>query len=80
MPYSAEEIIRAIERQGYVCKSGKGKRGSHRTWARPRAAGEFHATVTLAITAKEIPAGTLSSILRQLGIDRATLDGWIRGK
>lgn len=79
MPYSAADIIRAIEQHGFVMKSGKGKRGSHKTWARPPTApGELHRTVVITITAKEIPAGTLASICRQIGVEKTTLDDWIK--
>lgn len=80
MPYSTDDIIHAIEQRGWECKSGRGKRGSHRTWARLGAPGELHVTVTLVLGAKEIPAGTLAAICRQLGIDKVTLEAWIRGE
>jgi len=58
-------------------KGGHGRRGSHRVWARPGAPGERHRTVTIPIGKKEIPAGTLSSIKHQLGIDEDELRRWM---
>lgn len=77
MPFSSNQIIGAIERHGYSQSEGTGKRGSHRTWTRKGKPGETHNTVVVKLNAREIPEGTLSSILRQLGIDKATLASWI---
>ena len=78
MPYSSDDLIKAVERQGYVRKEGKGRRGTHRTWARPGKPGELHNTVTIPLSKKRIADGTLRSILRQLDISEATLKDWLR--
>ena len=78
MPFSSAEIIRAVERQGYVRKRGHGRRGSHHTWAKAGDPGELHLTVTIPEGRKDIPKGTLASILRQLGIDEPTLRSWMK--
>lgn len=76
MPWSSDEVIKAVELQGYRRKGGKGKRGSHRTWAKSGAPGELHNTVTIPLNKSRIPDGTLRSILRQLGISEDVLDSW----
>ena len=78
VPFSSDQVIKAVERQGYSIKGGKGKRGSHRTWARPGNPGDRHSTVTIPLNKKPLATGTLASILRQLGIDEATLRDWLK--
>jgi predicted RNA binding protein YcfA (HicA-like mRNA interferase family) len=77
MPWSSSEIIRAVERHGYTRKEGKGRRGTHRVWARKGSPGELHNTVTIPLDKGRIPGGTLHSMLKQLGIDEATLRAWL---
>jgi predicted RNA binding protein YcfA (HicA-like mRNA interferase family) len=78
VPFSSDEIIKGIERHDFTKSRGKGKRGSHRTWTRPPPTpGDRHTTVTIKLNCREIPVGTLRSILRQLGIDEATLRSWV---
>ena len=77
MPWSSAEVIRAVERHGYVRKEGRGRRGTHRVWARDGLPGERHNTVLIALNKNRIPDGTLHSMLRQLGIDEATLRSWL---
>ncbi len=78
MPFSSQDLIRAVERQGYAMKGGKGRTGTHRVWARSGASGDLHQTVVIPLDKREIPRGTLGSILRQLGIDEATLREWMK--
>ena len=78
MPFSSDDVIRAIEGQGYLRKEGRGRRGTHRTWARPGPPGSLHQTATVPLNNKRLPDGTLRSILRQLGIDEATLRSWLK--
>lgn len=57
--YSSREIIRVLERQGFIFVS---QRGSH---AKYRKYGQGILTVIIPADKKEIPIGTFRSILRQ---------------
>jgi predicted RNA binding protein YcfA (HicA-like mRNA interferase family) len=61
--FSSEEIINALIRCGFELTGRRGK--SHQTLKRPRAGGRSDVTV-VPMGKKEIPKGTLDSIL-QLG-------------
>ncbi len=78
MPYSSDDLVKAVERQGFTRKDGTGRRGTHRVWAKPGDAGDRHQTVTIPLSKKRIADGTLRSILAQLGIDEATLKTWMK--
>lgn len=78
MPISSAQLIKAVEGHGYSQSKGTGKKGTHRTWKRsPVGPGQLHQTVVIPLNKRDIPEGTIGSILRQLGIDRATLDSWM---
>lgn len=77
MPWSSGEVIKAVERQGFERKNGKGRTGTHRVWARSGGPGQPHNTVTIPLENPRIPNGTMASILRQLGIDETTLKEWL---
>jgi len=77
VPWSSSDVIKAVERQGYVRKDGRGRRGTHRVWARKGLPAERHNTVTIPLDKNQIPDGTLHSMLRQLGVDEATLRSWL---
>ncbi|MHB8399942.1 MAG: type II toxin-antitoxin system HicA family toxin [Candidatus Limnocylindrales bacterium] len=79
MPVSSDQVIRAIEREGFSQSKGTGKRGSHRTWYRKRP-GATSQTVTIILGVRELPEGTLRSMARQLGIDLDEFKGWIDRK
>lgn len=76
MPWSSDELIKAVERHGFSKKGGHGPKGTHRVWARSGKPGELHNTVTIPLGKKRIPDGTLASILRNLGLDAAALETW----
>lgn len=61
--YSSQEIIKTLEREGFVFVS---QRGSH---VKYRRTGASTLTVIVPAGRKEIPRGTFRSILRQSGLD-----------
>jgi predicted RNA binding protein YcfA (HicA-like mRNA interferase family) len=63
--YSSREVIAALERNGFDFVS---QRGSH---VKYRKAGSPTRTVIVPAGRKEIPRGTLRSILRQSGLDES---------
>lgn len=65
--YSSREVIRALERAGFAYVS---QRGSH---VKYRKAGSPTRTAIVPADRKEIPRGTLRSILRQSGLDEHSL-------
>lgn len=79
MSWASAEVIKAVERQGFRRKEGKGRRGTHRVWARPGKPGDKHNTCVIPLDKNRIPDGTMASILRQLGVDETTLRGWLMG-
>jgi predicted RNA binding protein YcfA (HicA-like mRNA interferase family) len=64
--FTPKDIVRILKEKGFVLDRS---RGSHQIWLHPvsrkRAVVPMHN--------KDIPIGTLSSILRQAGIDKADL-------
>lgn len=65
--YSSDEVIRTLEREGFVFVS---QRGSH---AKYRKRGDPTLTVIVPAGRKEIPRGTLRSILRQAALTEQAL-------
>jgi predicted RNA binding protein YcfA (HicA-like mRNA interferase family) len=65
---SSDDIVRVLLRRGFVLISQK---GSHMKFRRI-ASNVF--TVIVPAKRKEIPFGTLKSIIRQSGLDRADFD------
>lgn len=65
--YSSDEVISALERHGFVFVS---QRGSH---VKYRKTGEPTLTVIVPAGRKQIPRGTLRSILRQGRLDESAL-------
>jgi predicted RNA binding protein YcfA (HicA-like mRNA interferase family) len=61
--YSSEQIVKTLEREGFVFVS---QRGSH---VKYRKAGSPTLTVIVPAGRKQIPRGTFRSILRQAGLD-----------
>ncbi len=64
-PYSSREVVHALERLGFLRVS---QRGSHLKLRRQTSEGTR--TVIVKMGAREVPAGTFTSILRQAGIGR----------
>jgi predicted RNA binding protein YcfA (HicA-like mRNA interferase family) len=65
--YSSQQIVKTLEREGFAFVS---QRGSH---AKYRKTGESAvATVIVPAGRKQVPRGTLRSILRQSGLDEGT--------
>lgn len=62
MPWSSEDVIRALLAQGWQLKR---VRGSHHHFRHPTRAG----TVTVPHPRRELPRGTVASIGRTAGID-----------
>jgi predicted RNA binding protein YcfA (HicA-like mRNA interferase family) len=62
--YSSQQIIKALEREGFAFVS---QRGSHVKYRRTDSAVIF--TVIVPAGRKEVPRGTFRSILRQSGLD-----------
>lgn len=63
--HSSQEIIRTLEREGFVFVS---QRGSH---VKYRRTAEVTLTVIVPAGRKEIPRGTFRSILRQSGLEES---------
>ena len=61
--YSSEQIVKTLEREGFVFVS---QRGSH---VKYRKTGGPTLTVIVPAGRKQIPRGTFRSILRQAGLD-----------
>lgn len=64
--YSSQEIVKALEREGFVFVS---QRGSHVKYRKTDASIIF--TVIVPAGRKQIPRGTFRSILRQSGLDES---------
>jgi predicted RNA binding protein YcfA (HicA-like mRNA interferase family) len=64
--YSSQEIVRALERDGFVFVS---QRGSHVKYRKPSASGSL--TVIVPAGRKQIPRGTFRSIMRQSALDES---------
>ncbi|MFC1908713.1 type II toxin-antitoxin system HicA family toxin [Chloroflexota bacterium] len=65
---SSNEIISALKKDGFQLR-GKSKRGSHQVFIKYLLVGSKF-VVPVPIGKKEIPRGTLSSILRLAGLSR----------
>jgi predicted RNA binding protein YcfA (HicA-like mRNA interferase family) len=63
--YSSAEVIKGLEREGFTLVS---QRGSHAKYRKP---GQPTLTVIVPTGRREIPAGTLRSILRQAALDES---------
>jgi predicted RNA binding protein YcfA (HicA-like mRNA interferase family) len=63
--YSSEQIIKTLEREGFVFVSQRGSHVKHRKTASPTL------TVIIPAARKQIPRGTFRSILRQSGLDES---------
>ena len=57
--YSSDDIIKALERKGFVFISQKGSHAKYRKYGKPTL------TAIVPVKRKQIPMGTLHSILRQ---------------
>lgn len=68
---SSNQIIAALIKDGFQLR-GKSKRGSHQVYVKYLLVNQKY-FVTVPLGKKEIPRGTLSSILRQAGISRERL-------
>jgi len=62
-----KKVIKLLERHGFVLDHST---GSHRVYYHP----EKRKRVTVPFHRKDIPKGTLASILKQAGIDREEFD------
>ena len=71
----SEDIIKALLKAGFLPR-GKSKRGSHRVFRKELPGGTR--TTVVPLDKKEIPLGTLSSILRQAGLTRKQLDSLMK--
>jgi len=67
---SSDELIKALRRDGFQPR-GKSRRGSH--WVFRKEGPEGARTVVVPLGKKEIPQGTLRSILRQAGLTQREL-------
>jgi predicted RNA binding protein YcfA (HicA-like mRNA interferase family) len=64
--YSSQEIVKTLEREGFVFVS---QRGSHAKYRKTDASIIF--TVIVPARRKQLPRGTFRSILRQSGLDES---------
>jgi predicted RNA binding protein YcfA (HicA-like mRNA interferase family) len=64
--YSSQQIVRALEREGFAFVS---QRGSHVKYRKTGASITY--TVIVPAGRKQIPRGTFRSILRQSGLDES---------
>ncbi len=67
---SSDELIKALIKDGFQPR-GKSKRGSHQVFRKQLSEGARNVIVPLG--KKEIPQGTLGSILRQAGLTQREL-------
>lgn len=65
--YSSQQIVKALEREGFVFVS---QRGSHVKYRKTDSDAIF--TVIVPASRKQIPRGTFRSILRQSGLDESS--------
>lgn len=63
--YSSQQIVRTLEREGFLFVS---RRGSH---VKYRKTGSPTLTVIVPAGRKQVPRGTFRSILRQSGLDES---------
>ncbi len=66
--YSSAQVSKVLEREGFSFVS---QRGSH---VKYRKTGQKTLTVIVSANRKEIPRGTLASILRQADLDESAFD------
>lgn len=62
--FSSDEIITVLERAGFAARMG---RGGHGAWVREEPGGG-HRIAIVPLAKREIPLGTLRSILKQAGL------------
>jgi predicted RNA binding protein YcfA (HicA-like mRNA interferase family) len=67
--YSSQEIVKALEREGFVYIS---QRGSHVKYRKTSSSIIIH-TVIVPAGRKQVPRGTCRSILRQSSLDQSAL-------
>ncbi len=67
--YSSQQVIKALEREGFAFIS---QRGSHVKYRKTGASIVY--TVIVPAGRKQIPRGTFRSILRQSGLDENTFE------
>ena len=75
--FSSDEIIAALQRGGF--KQARTSKGSHATFKRRRPDGTHDVTVVL-LGQKEVPKGTLDSILKLANIDYEEFLDWAKVK
>jgi predicted RNA binding protein YcfA (HicA-like mRNA interferase family) len=66
--YSSEQIVKTLEREGFVFVA---QRGSH---VKYRKAGDPTLTVIVPANRRQIPRGTFRSILRQARLDKSAFE------
>lgn len=71
---SSREIVRAMERAGFVWARTK---GSHATYTRRDADARTRVAV-IPISKREVPTGTLANVLRQAGMSVDEFCGYLR--
>lgn len=64
---SSAQVIRVLEREGFRPRRKKSKRGTHRAYVKDKIDGG-RLTAIVVLAQKEIPRGTLKSILEQAHI------------
>ena len=67
---SSDELVKALMKDGFQPR-GKSRRGSHQVFRKQLSEGARNVVVPLG--KKEIPQGTLASILRQAGLTQREL-------
>lgn len=67
--YSSQQIVKALEREGFGFVS---QRGSHIKYRKTD--GDVIFTVIVPAGRKQIPRGTFRSVLRQSGLDESAFD------
>ena len=75
--FSSDQIITALRRGGF--EPGRKSRGSHLALTRRRPSGR-HDVVIVPMGRKEVPAGTLRSILKQGNVDYEEFLVWAKVK
>ncbi|MBI2328468.1 MAG: type II toxin-antitoxin system HicA family toxin [Chloroflexi bacterium] len=72
---SSDDIIKALLKDGFHPR-GKSRPGSHQVFRKELSEGAN--TVVVPLGKKEIPLGTLASILRQAGLTRREMDALMK--
>ena len=75
--FSSNEIIAALQRAGF--EQARKPKGSHAAFVRRRPDGS-HDVVVVVLNQKEVPRGTLNSILQQAGMDYEQFLDWAKVK